>query len=305
MEFLRNTSTSISVTLAGQLRDEPQQSAFQDMICGFFVTSLCFFKYRSRRPLEAWVSRTWATKTCCGSWVVKVETWEMCLKLKRWMSLIAVDSACVCDFGWQLQSSRCRNMSRLMSRQIGVSAQVLLSTAFLSSLQNLMTCRDLIVEDFWWWIQVAGYLRCLGSLWFRLWFLCSKLGVFFSNLYNWRMREIKRCMQFLEIATVNCQVWQYGLGECHAIPDATLGCGFCIESVPMRLIIGHRLKRHEFTVDLDLDDAILDVKCKINHYQGTNVIPILSSCCCRIVFCIQLGCWGICGLVDLAITHTY
>lgn len=42
-EFLRNTSTSISVTLAGQLRDEPQQSTFQDMICGFFVTSQLFF----------------------------------------------------------------------------------------------------------------------------------------------------------------------------------------------------------------------------------------------------------------------
>lgn len=36
--------------------------------------------------------------------------------------------------------------------------------------------------------------------------LVLKVGCFFSNLYNWRMREIKRCMQFLEIATVNCQV---------------------------------------------------------------------------------------------------
>ena len=66
----------------------------------WFVASLLrpavFFKYRSRRPLEAWVSRTWAPKTCCGSWVVKVETWEMCLKLQRsdrsWL--------CVCLWFW-------------------------------------------------------------------------------------------------------------------------------------------------------------------------------------------------------------
>lgn len=48
-EFLRNTGTSISFTLAGQLRDEPQQSTFHDMICGFFVTSLRFFNYRFRK----------------------------------------------------------------------------------------------------------------------------------------------------------------------------------------------------------------------------------------------------------------
>lgn len=190
----------------------------------WFVASLLrpavFFKYRSRRPLEAWVSRTWAPKTCCGSWVVKVETWEMCLKLQRWMSLIVVDSACVCDFGWQLQSSRCRNMSRLRSRQIGVSAQVLLSTAFLSSLQNLMTCRDLIVEDFWWWIRVG---QVISAVWRVFDFACGSCAqswafFLFSNLTG-------ECEQSRDACSFrNCHRQlpnNSGLGECHVIPDAT------------------------------------------------------------------------------------
>ncbi len=91
----------------------------------------------------------------------------------------------------------------------------------------------------------------------------------------------------LEIAIVNRQVWIGGM-SCHS--RCYFGVWFCIESVPMRLIIGHRLKRHEFTVDLDSDDAILDVKCKISHYQGKNVIPIISDCCCQNVFCALLSC---------------